>query len=151
MSESENLLGKFSVCKAVVDLNHNLIIFLHLKIEFYSSTSFLACSGNKWNAAYLLRSAMTTKQLKNLIKKSHYLKMKRHFPTITWEEEIISKIRLFQNFLIISKFPTIICEECFRDADATASILENLTNKVIWEDLSYLIRWGNINVITGFH
>ena len=47
MSESENLLGKFSVCKAVVDLNHNLIIFLHLEMEFYSSTSFLACSGNK--------------------------------------------------------------------------------------------------------
>ena len=79
MSESENLLGKFSVCKAVVDLNHNLIIFLHLKIEFYSSTSFLACSGNKWNAAYLLRNAMTTKQLKKLIKKSNYLKDEKPF------------------------------------------------------------------------
>ena len=66
--------------------------------------------------------------IKKFNQKSHYLKMKSDFPTITWED---FKNPIISKFSIISNFPTIICEECFRDADATASILENLTNKVI--------------------
>ena len=106
----KSLLGKFSVCKAVVDLNHNLIIFLHLKMEFHSSTSFLACSGNKWNAAYLLRNAMTTKQLKNLIRNPIILRWKAIFRPSLGK---ISKIRLFQNFRLFQISPPSFVKSAF--------------------------------------